>query len=125
MSDRIIQLEMDLLFAIILLLLDDDAEPYHTSILDAKARYEEILNHENDHFHMDTIRMDKITFLNLLDFLKIHGGLEDSHHVQAGQKLMVYLKLHSAIMLFKMTGPPCKPDTAFLIFIQKNRKLII
>ena len=82
---------MDLLFAITLMLLDEEAEPYHTSQLDADARYEEIINHENDNFHIDNIRMDKVTFLNLLEFLKIYGLLEDSKHVKAGQKLMVYL----------------------------------
>ena len=67
---------MDLLFAIVLLLMDDDAEPYHISTLDVKARYELILNHENDNFHIDNIRMDKVTFL--IVFMLHAYGLSDS-----------------------------------------------
>ena len=96
MSDCIRQLEMDLLFAIVLLLYDNVAEPYHTSHLDADSRYEEIINHKNDYFLLDNIRKDKTTFLNLLDFLKNYGDLEDGKHVKASQMLIEYLTVFVA-----------------------------
>ena len=49
-SDRIRQLEMNLLFVIALMLYDEEAEPYHNSQLDVDARYEEIINHETTIF---------------------------------------------------------------------------
>ena len=74
---------MDLLFAIVLMLKDEEADSYHTSLLDPNECYEEMVNHENEIFYVGNIRMEKYTILNLSDFLMLYGGLEDSKHAKS------------------------------------------
>ena len=82
-----------LYFAILPVLLDEEAIPYHTSVLTGSLRYEELLNHRNPIYFRDEVRMDKNTFLLLLDKLKSDAGLTDSVHVSAGVKLLMYIRV--------------------------------
>jgi hypothetical protein len=42
---------------------------------------------------MDVARMDKVVFLELLDFLKVYGGLCDSKYMCCGEKLMIFIEI--------------------------------
>ena len=61
MSDYVPIEVMDIMFAVLPLILDEDEEsiPYHTSILTGQRKYDELINHENPHYFRAEARMDK------------------------------------------------------------------
>ena len=87
MSDYVPVKVQNLLFALLPILLDEEEPiPYHNSILTGSLRYQELIETRNPHKFRDECRMDKPTFLRLLNKLKTEGGLEDSKHLCAGEK---------------------------------------
>ena len=85
---------VDVLAAIIPLVFEDnDPQPYHDSELTGQMRYDEMMSTDNSHLFLDFTRVSKDVFILLLAFLKDRGGLNDSGHICAGQKLMIYLTL--------------------------------
>jgi hypothetical protein len=88
--------EVDIIALAAVVLMDwFDAEqepiPQHDSILTGKLYYEELMNTANESRFRTAARMDKETFIKLLNRLKNQGGLEDSKKVSAGEKLMTFI----------------------------------
>ena len=106
MSDYVPIEVMDIMFAVLPLILDEDEEsiPYHTSILTGQRKYDELINHENPHYFRAEARMDKETFCRLLAFLRQRGGLRDSKHICGGQKIMIYISVLKGFTIERFDG---------------------
>ena len=65
-------------------------------------------------------RMDKPTFVALLEVLKEGGGLKDSLHICAGEKLVIYIHIlkgninRPTCERWRLSGAPCN---AFLLAV--------
>lgn len=68
----------------------DDPTPYHNSILTGEMYYRELMTTNNIERFRNAARMDKASFLELLDFLA-RRGLRDSRRVKAGPKLFIFV----------------------------------
>jgi hypothetical protein len=66
--------------------------PKNTSILTGKAFVRELLETDNEARFHEIARMDKQTFLKLLNLLIIEGNLRDSRKVSAEEKLMIFIQ---------------------------------
>jgi hypothetical protein len=88
-----------LLFAAILIgwmcliAIPADPVPQHDSIRTGAIYYMELTQTENEARFRNAARMDKETFLKLLDMLTVRGGLRSDRKVCAGEKLMHFLHL--------------------------------
>ena len=71
--------------------LYDDHVPQHDSTLSGHLYYEEIINTHNRNRFLSINRMDKRTFILLVDLLVTSGKLKDSLCICAGQKLMIFI----------------------------------
>lgn len=67
----------------------DDPVPQHTSILSGSLYYQETMDNPNVHNFRHITRMDKETFLRLLQLLQTQGLLKDSRKVSAGEKVFI------------------------------------
>ena len=56
----------------------------------------------NPHTFLTCARMPKATFIYLLNLLQNNGGLEDSIHISAGEKLMTFMFLLSGDTMRKV-----------------------
>ena len=65
--------------------------PRHDSILTGQIYYAELLATRNSHRFHNVARMDKDTFLSLLDLLTTHGGLANSMFLSSGEKLLMFI----------------------------------
>lgn len=88
-----LKLFKQLLFIILPLLLRNQRIPYHDSLLRGHDRYLELMRTRNNRRFHDKNRMDKPTFDKLLRLLRLRGGLKDSKHICAGEKLMIYISV--------------------------------
>ena len=70
---------------------ENEAVPHHNSIFTGNLRYEEMMRTESEHRFRDFNRMDRNTFVLLVNFLKTNGGLLDSQNICVGGKLMKYM----------------------------------
>ena len=67
--------------------------PQHTPILTGQLYYNEIIEHNNVAYFRTIARMEKESFLLLLDLLEREGGLKRSLKFCAGQKLMIFIHI--------------------------------
>ena len=67
--------------------------PQHTSILTGQLCYDEIIEHDNVAYFRIIARMERESFLLLLDLLEREGGLKRSFEICAGQKLMIFIHI--------------------------------
>jgi hypothetical protein len=67
--------------------------PQHNSILTGNMYYEEIMDTISESRFLHVCRMDKTTFIKFVEFLKVHGELEDSKSICAGEKVMIFMSL--------------------------------
>jgi hypothetical protein len=65
--------------------------PQHDSLLNGQMYYDELMNTDNPSRFLTVSRMDKITFITFLAFLREHGDLRNFRSICAGQKLMIFL----------------------------------
>jgi hypothetical protein len=65
--------------------VDEGPVPQHDSILTGQLYYAELLATRNTNRFINVARMDKPTFLSLLDLLTTQGGLENSMFLTAGE----------------------------------------
>lgn len=65
--------------------------PHHNSAMSGAQYYLEIMNTRNHNRFLEVTRMNKRTFLLLLELLQRLGGLKDSKKMTAGEKLMIFL----------------------------------
>ena len=61
----------------------------HTSILTGQLYFAEVMETFNVHRFHEVARMDRATFIKLRVMMMDAGGLVDSLHICAGQKIMV------------------------------------
>ena len=79
--------------AVWVILLRRERVPQHTSILTGQLYYNEIIEHNNVAYFRTIARMEKESFLLLLDLLEREGGLKRSLKICAGQKLMIFIHI--------------------------------
>ena len=73
--------------------VDEGPVPQHDSILTGQLYYAELLATRNKNRFINVARMDKPTFLSLLDLLTTQGGLENSMFLTAGEKLLMFIQV--------------------------------
>lgn len=64
---------------------NDGPVPQHDSVLTGQIYYAELMATRNTHRFQNVARMDKDTFLSLLELLCTHGGLANSLFMSAGK----------------------------------------
>ena len=79
--------------AVWVILLRRERVPQHTSILTGQLYYNEIIEHNNVAYFRTIARMEKESFLLLLDLLEREGGLKRLFKICAGQKLMIFIHI--------------------------------
>ena len=68
--------------AVWVIILRRERVPQHTSILTGQLCYNEIIEHDNNVAYFRTIaRMEKESFLQLLDLLEREGGLKSGSEI--------------------------------------------
>ena len=72
---------------------DEGPVAQHDSILTGQLYYAELLATRNKNRFINVARMDKPTFLSLLDLLTTQGGLENSMFLTAGEKLLMFIQV--------------------------------
>jgi hypothetical protein len=90
------KLDLPVLAAILLpfLLNKEEPVPQHDSILTGHLYYEELMRTRNVNRFRNCVRMDKETFLQLLQMLVEHGGLVESNRtkkITVGEKVMTFI----------------------------------
>ena len=70
---------------------NDGPVPQHDSVLTGQIYYAELMATRNTHRFQNVARMDKDTFLSLLELLCTHGGLANSLFMSAGEKLLMFI----------------------------------
>ena len=79
--------------AVWVIVLRRECVPHHTSILTGQLYYNEIIEHNNVAYFRTIARMEKESFLLLLDLLEREGGLKRSFKICAAQKLMIFIHM--------------------------------
>ncbi len=80
---------VSILAAVVPLMLAAEPVPQHTSVRTGAIYYAETMESENIHGFRDIARMDKETFIRLLELLKAKTTARDSEHVSLGEKVML------------------------------------
>jgi hypothetical protein len=62
----------------------------HASLLTGQIYYDELMATRNTHRFMNVARMDKATFLSLVDLLSTQSNLKSSMFISAGEKLLIF-----------------------------------
>ena len=65
--------------------------PQHDSILTGQIYYNELLETRNTNRFLNVARMDKPTFLSLVELLTTKSNLKASMFMTAGEKLMIFI----------------------------------
>ena len=65
--------------------------PQHDSILTGQVYYNELLETRNTNRFLNVARMDKPTFLSLVELLTTKSNLKASMFMTAGEKLMIFI----------------------------------
>jgi DDE superfamily endonuclease len=65
--------------------------PQHDSILTGQLYYEELMTTRNPNRFINVARMDRPTFLSLIDLLTTEGGLKNSMFISSGEKLLIFI----------------------------------
>ena len=79
--------------AVWVIVVRQERVPQHTSILTGQLYYNEIIEHNNVAYFRTIARMEKESFLLLLDLLEREGGLKRSFKICGGQKLMIFIHM--------------------------------
>ena len=69
----------------------DGPVPQHDSILTGQIYYNELMTTRNTHRFRNVARMDRPTFLSLLDLLSNQSNLRNSMFMTAGEKLLIFI----------------------------------
>ena len=69
----------------------DGPVPQHDSILTGQIYYNELMETRNTHRFMNVARMDKPTFLSLVDLLTNQSSLKASMFMTAGEKPLIFI----------------------------------
>lgn len=71
---------------------NDGPIPQHDSILTGQLYYAELLETRNLNRFLNVVRMDKPTFLSLIDLLTTEGDLQNSMFLSCGEKLLIFIQ---------------------------------
>jgi hypothetical protein len=74
-----------------LFLFGKEKKKKHDSEMSGAMYCEYMLNHENEKYFHEMFRMDRPCFIALVNKLTQECGLEESHHVTASEKLMIFI----------------------------------
>ena len=77
--------------AVWVIVVRQERVPQHTSILTGQLYYNEIIEHNNVAYFRTIARMEKESFLLLLNLLEREGGSKRSFKICGGQKLMIFI----------------------------------
>ena len=69
----------------------DGPVPQHDSILTGQIYYNELMTTRNTHRFRNVARMDRPTFLSLVDLLSNQSNLRNSMFMTAGEKLLIFI----------------------------------
>ena len=85
--------EIMMMLALLPILLDEEEEPItqHDSALTGQAYYDELMLTDNPHRFRSVAKMEKATFISLLDMLTTTGELTGGPLIHPGEKLMILI----------------------------------
>ena len=106
--------EVITMLALLPIFLDEDKVPIiqHDSALTGQDYYDELIQTENPHRFRSVARMNKATFLALLELLTTTGELNGGPLIHAGEKLLILINAccrHSNRLMndrWQHIGPP-------------------